>query len=149
MIRLYWWPEGIFPIQKYNILERTRCSEHKQNKSAIVSCVCVLSAVQGVAVFSGWSIAVNLQCLWVVAGCQVRDLEPQQPVPGHWQLWWKSMDKLISEDSKKQMSTVFSPNRHWFWSDVIWGILSDFMQLSLEPQKYLETTFVTYAVFCR
>lgn len=47
--------------------------------------ICII-AVQSFAVFFGRPFAVELQCLRVVAGHQGRDLEPQQPVSGHWQL---------------------------------------------------------------
>lgn len=49
-----------------------------------------VSPVQGFAVFPGRPLAVCLQRLRVVAGCQGCGLESKQPVLGHWQLRWKS-----------------------------------------------------------
>lgn len=81
-----------------------------------------VSPVQGSALFPGWPLAVCLQRLRVVARCQVCGLESKQPVPGHWQLWWKSKYTLAAAS----INTLYKSHNRF---DVYWNVIGIYRPL--------------------
>lgn len=82
--------------------------------------MCVSWTVQGAAVLPGRTTAVQVQCLRVVSGNQIPHVEPQQPVPGHRQLWWEGEDNRVLTQPPDHQGALPPTCQSWLFLSTIW-----------------------------